>query len=134
MTDRRPIDALPVADNLSFPPPVVEPIGSEAMPRIRHSESPFQRVLGPAGLAFAAGAANATLPHNEKLRVNESAELDDDYDPTEIAMRGAPPWLVSLIVHMFGMIILALLMVPQIATSTLQLVANFAGCQRNAIG
>ena len=125
MADRRPIDALPLVDDLSVPPPIAEPVKANVLPRIRHSESPFQRILGPAGVAFSLNDARAPVPQNEKLRVDESAE-PDDYDPTELALKGAPPWLVSLLVHMFGMIILALLMVPQIATSTLQLVANFA--------
>ncbi|MCA9216979.1 MAG: terpene cyclase/mutase family protein [Planctomycetales bacterium] len=128
MSDHKYTDAPPTDTtliDLPSAPRAGKHVPANQVPSIRHRESPFYRVLGNDGATL--GHPASELPESERVRVVTGDNLpEDEYDPTEIAMKGAPPWLVSMMVHMVAMISLALLMVPGVANTTLELVASFA--------
>jgi len=48
-------------------------------------------------------------PKDEKPKVDQEAAETPPKDPTEKVIKGAPPWMISLVVHMVMLIVLALI-------------------------
>jgi hypothetical protein len=68
-------------------------------------------------------ASGEILDRAPALAVEDSPSAADHViDPIQMM----PPWLISLVVHMVGMIILGLLTLPQVVRSSIEMAASFA--------
>jgi hypothetical protein len=68
----------------------------------------------------------SVVPTGNVPVVKEEDEEDGTPDPTARAARAAPPWLVSLVVHMVLIIILALLSIPLLNRNQVEITAQYA--------
>ncbi|QDU26898.1 hypothetical protein ETAA8_19820 [Anatilimnocola aggregata] len=91
----QPVPARPVAAATTAAP--VAPAANRPVP----AASAVRPVLAP------------VKPKDDKPKVDKDAAADKPPgDPTEKVIKGAPPWMISLVVHMVMLIILALLVIP----------------------
>lgn len=58
--------------------------------------------------------------------VREDDPDEQDVDPAKVVTRSAPPWLVSLIVHVVIVIVFALITIPQFIETTVELDVTYA--------
>ncbi len=92
------------------------------------STSPFgdQPLIQPIQTGHAARQQAATVPEEP---ADDSADESQE-DIAEIAIKNAPPWLISALFHTVLMILLALLLLPNILDNQIDLDATFADSDR----
>ena len=61
-----------------------------------------------------------------QLQIKERDDNDEVITFSQDATKMAPPWMVSMILHMAGMIFLAVLFLPNVARTTIDMTANFS--------
>ena len=81
-----------------------------------------QAIVNSAQATASRQSAQTRSTAEERLRNPE----EDEEEITEKAVKAAPPWLVSLVVHMLILIVLALLTIPALARKKVELVVDYA--------
>ena len=96
-----PMPAQPVQPAVSVPVPVSGPVRPVPVPvPVPAGNRPIPAGVRPVPVS---GPVSPDVP-----QVREDGDEDQPPDPTQKAAQAAPPWLVSLVVHMVLMIVLAL--------------------------
>ena len=118
------------------PRPIARPIlvrkqeQSEATSNIT-SKSAAQVPKTPASAPIATLHARTAVPiltGSRRVKLVQTHDDEDDLDAelSDVAIRNAPPWLVSLLVHLVILIVLGLLMLPDLLNSPLMLEVVYA--------
>jgi hypothetical protein len=106
----RPVE--PAAKQVSPAPAPVSPATPGVTP-LKPTPVPSNRpVLAP------------VKPKEDKPKVDTEAAEETPKDPTEKVIKGAPPWMVSLVVHMVLLIILALITIASIRKPVIQIISE----------
>lgn len=107
-----PAAQVPRAASGPFPQPIPAPV---AAARTAAAPVAVPRPLASPARPLPAPAKPLPLPPGDKPRVHADEPDQAPPDPAKIAIKNAPPWLVSLVVHMVLMIIMALIwFVPKV--------------------
>ena len=136
----------PNSSSPPHPPSAIAPARNNAPPPIRQSIVDVAVPIATASVNVAQGvevdsSPDFAIPHampvakglrpilveptEDELLAIESHQDDDALPDVAVAVAVAPPWLVSLVVHMAGMIVLGLLFLPGLIRQDISIEAIF---------
>ena len=115
--------AQPVAQPVQPVAQPVQPAAHQAVQTAAQSIQPVgQAVVTQAQTPASVRGARSQTTMANRLRNEE----EDEEEITDKAVKAAPPWLVSLVVHMLILIVLALLTIPALARKRVDITVDYA--------
>lgn len=122
-----PLSAQPVS--MPMPQPVAKPAAPRPVPvsaAPRSVPAPAPAPAKPAANRPIPAAARPILVDKSKddglaPKISKTESEEAPADPTQKAVKKAPPWLVSMVVHMVAIIVLALMYLPPLFTNQIEI-------------